>query len=148
MTIDDYLKRCKILRRRANGLQEKYKQLQDKATSPAAFQPGTPQNRQNANNNRENLYIKMIEAGEAAQLATLDYIEARQNLFGQLIQLPIDEATTLILYYIEELNVREICETWKPYNNGEPIARRTFYRYMNSGKDHLKVILAAQGIKT
>ena len=141
MTIDEYLNRCRDLRKRAERLRNKYYDLQAAATSPGISFNSDGATRAKDPHGRENLLATMIDAGQDMKLAELDYIEYRQYLFNQLIKLPNrDESEALIMRYVEERAIEDICKAWTA-------SRRNVFRYLRSGKDNLREKLQNSGLE-
>lgn len=144
MTIDEYLHICRNKRIYADNLRDKYLTLETKATSPARPNLETPGSR--TRSGRDSLYLKLIEAKEKTDLALLDYVKARQDLFDKINQLPTDPGTALYIRYILELKDNEALEAWNFYSCGKEICRKTYYRYLKTGKELLKEILNRNGV--
>ena len=129
----------------AESLKNRYYELKDAATSPGSALNNSGSAPTRDPNRRERLLASMIDAGQEAVLAELEYLEYRQFIFSEIIKLGSNEASALIGRYINEAPADEICKAWAPYNNNKPLSRRMYYRYIGAGKDNLREILKNDG---
>lgn len=139
MTIEEYLNRCRDLRKRAEKKKRKYEDLRSAASSTAVAFDRNSGGKIKDPRGRENVLAAMVDAGQEAQLAELDYIDCRHNLFMQLIRLPSRESEALIMCYVEEHDIVDIC---KALSTG----RRNVFRYLRTGKDRLREQLQGSGL--
>lgn len=140
MTIEEYLNRCRDLRKRAEKKKRKYEDLRSAASSTAVAFDRNGGGKIKDPRGRENVLAAMVDAGQEAELAELDYIDCRHNLFMQLIRLPNrDESEVLIMRYVEEQDIVDIC---KALSTG----RRNVFRYLRTGKDRLRDQLQGSGL--
>ena len=139
MTIEEYLNRCRDLRKRAEKKKRKYEDLRSAASSTAVAFDRNGGGKIKDPRGRENVLAAMVDAGQEAELAELDYIDCRHNLFMQLIRLPSRESEALIMFYVEEHDIVDIC---KALSTG----RRNVFRYLRTGKDRLREQLQGSGL--
>lgn len=145
MGVGEYLSNVSKLNHIAKEKWFDYESLRAAATSPGTLDYRRRPGRGTKAKSREDLIIRMLKAKEEYAQAKFKYIEARQEVFLNLIKLPINEASVLIYRYIKELPFNKIPAEWeKDYN--EKIVTRSVYRYIRSGKDHLAQILSQEGI--
>lgn len=133
--IDDYREK----RKRTARLYDRYQEARSKAATPPSSGIYT-EIKTKGTGSREDLYIKMINAGEKWQLAALEELEARQRLFSFIIELKdTDEMEILYFHFIDGTTIKEIPKNWP----GD-ISERQIFRKLKSGLEHLEAITAGE----
>ena len=144
MSIDEYLCQVKKLWFRSERLFEKYKAAEEDAQAiTTKYNFGMPSSKTNKNHSEERL-IRMITAKDRWQLALLDYLEARQDLFSFIIQLPAEECDLLHYRYIKIKTMDQISDEWEQIN-GCAMSKRQLFRILIKAKDDLKQLLIVNG---
>lgn len=138
MTVTEYLNHVRALRLRAEHLRRRYEEKKSAATSTGSgLMIGGPAPVKGRNTHEKKI-IAMLDAAEAYKIAALDYLEARQNLFTEIMTLEnMDEAGVMVDRFINELPINEICEKYG--------SRSQVFRYIRAGKEHLREILKRSG---
>lgn len=148
MTIEEYLNRCRDLRRRSDRLKRKYDEAKEAAIYHGlSVKIGGPAPSRNFRDYDKGL-VKMVDAEQRYKEALLDYVECRQDVFACLIDMEdILEADVLIKRYVHEMPIDLLCESISPYNYGKPLSRTHFFRVLKKGKQHLREMLQRSGLE-
>lgn len=138
MDIKILIKKYHIRQKRAAHLFEQYRKLKDRALSPKSTANFTEIKTKN-NGEQDTLYIKIITAWENWQIAQLDYIEARQELFDIILQMENpDESDILYFRFIEGMKHHEIVEIWPEEHRGEILTEDAEMTKSSRGYKHLQ----------
>lgn len=142
MTSDYYLDRCRLLRIRADKLNERYKELESIATSPGHASFDGASNILRADKNEQKV-LTMTEAREKKLKAEFKYWKYRAWLFDLLIDIPSNAGTVLIKRYINEMEIKDIRKELgtkhKPKSGGQ------YFWYLAEGKKQFEDMLISVG---
>ena len=112
MIAREYLDEPRRLYNKARRLEERYRELFDRATSPrSALNLGDGLGiRSSSGNAREISLVKLADAKREYVEAELDYIECRQNVFEILVNIDGIIGDVLIERYIKLKTWDKVCE--------------------------------------
>ena len=113
MTAKEFLNEPLLLYRRARRLEERYRELFERATSPrCALNIGDGLGVQStpSGNARERLLIELADAKQKYIAAELDYIECRQNVFEVLVNIDGTAGDVMIERYIKLKTWEDVCK--------------------------------------
>lgn len=146
MTIDEFLNRIEVLKRRSDKLLNAYNSIQDETVNPGAVvHYGMPAGRTNRNYTEEKL-IKLASAGEKWQKAYEEY-QVYYNIFERaMYNLLYWEGLLIERVYITNAAFKHnqlfgVDEILKTRNRAEILAK------LETAREHLKQILNENGMK-